>query len=159
MHKILQKLLFIEKFEIKTKISKERAKTILKMEAAKTGDYRTYFSENVFCVAEKTRKSLVFGSIHNSFAPVAVGKLSEQDGMTVISGLIRMRLLVCLPWYLVCLFSVLAVIAAVVGLAVGEVKLLIGIPCFLFCYGLPFFAFGRPAKRLKTFLERVLVYE
>ena len=96
MHRFLQKLLFIEKFEIKTKISKERAKTILKMEAAKTGDYRTYFSENVFCVAEKTRKSLVFGSIHNSFAPVAVGKFSEQDGMTVISVLIRLTIYDCM---------------------------------------------------------------
>ena len=96
MNKFLQKLLFIEKLEIKTKISKERAKTILKMEAAKTGDYRTYFSENDFCVAEKTHKSLVFGSIHNSFAPVAVGKFSEQDGMTVISVPIRLAIYDCM---------------------------------------------------------------
>ena len=159
MNIFLQKILLIEKLEIKTKISKERAKTVLKMEAAKNGDYRTYFSENGFCVAEKTRRYSGFVRINNSFAPVAVGKFSEQDGMTVASVLIRMRLLVCLLWYLLCLFSVLAVIAAVVGLAVGEVELLIGIPCFLFCYGLPFFAFRRPAKRLKAFLEYALVYE
>ena len=159
MNKILQKILFIEKFEIKTKLSKESVQRTLEFETREHYDYRTYFSKKGFCVAEKTRKSLVFGSIHNSFAPVAVGKFSEQDGMTVISVLIRMRLLVCLLWYLLYLFSALGLIVSLIGLATGQAAFAMGIVLFLFCYGLPFFAFGRPAKRLKAFLENLLIYE
>ena len=131
----------------------------MKIEAAENGDYRTYFSENGFCVAEKTRRYSGFVRINNSFAPVAVGKFSEQDGMTVVSVLIRMRLLVCLLWYLLCLFSALGLIASLIGLATGQAAFAMGIVLFLFCYGLPFFAFRRPAKRLKAFLEYALVFE
>ncbi len=159
MNKILQKILLIEKFEIKTKLSKERVQRILELETRQNYDYRTCFSEKGFCVAEKTRKYSGFVRTNNSFAPVATAKFSEQDGMTVISVLIRMRLFVCLLWYPLCLFSVFAAIAAVIGLIVGDVELLVGIPIFLFFFGLPLFAFGRPAKRLKAFLENLLVHE
>ncbi|MBQ9805285.1 MAG: hypothetical protein IJW49_02080 [Clostridia bacterium] len=159
MNKILQKLLFIEKFEIKTKLSKERVQRILEFETRQNYDYRAYFSKKGFCVAEKTRKHSGFVRTNNSFAPVATAKASEQDGMTVISVLIRMNFLICLIWYPLYLLSVLSLVAAVVGLIVGDAELAIGIPVFLFCFGLPFFAFRRPAKRLKAFLENLLVYE
>jgi len=159
MNKILQKILLIEKTEIKTKLSKDRVNIVLEKEISKKYGYRACFSENGFCVAEKTHKSLGFGGVHNSFAPVAVANFSEQDGMTVISVLIRMRLVVCLLWYLLYLFSALGLIVSLIGLATGQAAFAMGFVLFLFCYGLPFFAFRRPAKRLKAFLENLLIYE
>lgn len=139
MNKFLQRLFLFEKCEMKTKRSKKEI--LKKMDSFTDPAYTDYYgniSEDGFFVAEKSRKHFTGGHSHNSFAPVAKAKITESDGMTTVSMVIRMKLLVLIlfaPIYIISLFTVVL---------------------FPFMLILLHFAFVKPAKRLKEKIKDIL---
>ena len=139
MHKQLQHLLLFEAFNIRTKLS---GKDVLRKTASfadpEYTDYDGDVTENGFFIAEKTLKWGSGWCSQNSFAPVAIGKIEERDGMTSISVVLRMRLLVLIIFVPIYLSALLCVVP------------------FPFLYLLLRFAFFKPAKRLREALESLL---
>jgi hypothetical protein len=140
MKKILRKLLLFDKFEIKTRLSKrEILRKIDSFADPKYTDYYGYLMEDGFIISEKYVKSFGVGTTKNSFVPVAKAKISEGDGITVVSVAIRMHLVPLIlftPMYLACLLSVVM---------------------FPVIFLLLHFTFFRSAKRLKEALENLLL--
>ena len=139
MKKIFQRLFLFETFEIKTKLSKRKVlERIEKFTASHHSDYYGKVTENGFCVSSRRRKVFWGGSIHNSFAPLAKATVTEKDGITVVSGVLRMNWLVYavfIPLYFVSLIYILP---------------------FLFVIVLMHFAFFVPAEILREELEYLL---
>lgn len=140
MNKILQRLFLFERCEIKTRLSKKEI--LKKVDYFADPEYTDYYgsiSEDGFVIAEKSRKHLTVGYSQNSFAPVAKAKITESDGMTTVSMVIRMNLLVLIlfaPIYIIFLLTVVL--------------------C-PFVFILLHFAFFKPAKRLKEKIEDILI--
>lgn len=169
MKRFLLKLLPFECYELQTKLSKDRILNTVKTKIDPYGDYRSRVSEDGFCVAEKNHKSLGIGNTHNSFAPVAHAKVRESDGLSTVSVNIRMNLIVqaiFLPLYV---FSVLAFVFAIANAIVyatgamdgaeyelASLTLLLMFPIMQL---LMYFAFKRPAKRLRKFLDELILWE
>ena len=107
MHKYLQRLLFFEKFEIQTKLFKQAV--LRRIEPFTREQYDGYTGriwEDGFLVAQKHRSYRGFIRTNNSFAPVAEATVTEADGITTISGVLRMNRFVQIFLYL-CYFPVL----------------------------------------------------
>ena len=140
MNKTLQRLLLFEKCEIKTRLSKkEILKKIDSFADSKYTDYYGRISDDGFTIVEKNRKHFAGGHSHNSFAPVVKAKITEGDGMTTISMVTRMNLLVLVilvPIYIISLITVVL---------------------FPFMLLLLHFAFFKPSKRLKEAIEKMLI--
>lgn len=95
MNKFLQRLFLVEKYEIQTKLSKQQILNNIKSFAdPEYTDYYGSISECGFFIGEKNRKHFLVGHSQNSFAPVAKAKIVEKDGITTVSMIIRMNLLV-----------------------------------------------------------------
>lgn len=140
MNKILQSLLLFEKCEIKTKLpKKEILKKIDSFADPGHTDYYGSVSEDGFLITEKNMKHFPGGHSQNSFAPVAKVKIAESDGMTTVSMVIRMNLLVCILFYPIYIIFLLTVVL------------------FPFIFILLYFAFVKPAKRLKEAIENLLI--
>ena len=139
MNKFLQHLLLHERFEIQTKLSKkEIIDRVSSFIDPKYTDYYGSVSDNEFLIAQKSRKQFAVGYTHNSFAPVAKARIEEKDGYCLISGIMRMNILVSVlfaPFYLISLL------------------LVVPFPLMLF---LLHFAFVKPAKRLKESIEALM---
>ncbi|MBQ3490370.1 MAG: hypothetical protein IJA86_07255, partial [Clostridia bacterium] len=97
-------------------------------------NYYGHISAQRFLIAEKPNKNLNFGSSHNSFAPVLSAKITEKDGISIVTGILRMNMLVMFLFIPIYLLSILTIIT------------------FPFMYLLMYFAFIRPANRLKEHL-------
>lgn len=141
MHKLLQHLLLFEKFEIQTKLPKREI--LRRMESLMDPDYSDYggsVSEGGFWIYEKNQKTYAGGRSHNSFAPVATAAITEggEGGLTVISGVLRMNLLVQIVFVPIYLISLLFIFPFLIELLILH------------------FAFWKPAKGLKEHLEYVL---
>ena len=71
MHKVLQRLFLFEKFEMKTKLSKEEACQKLKSFIADNkGKYYGHISEKKFFISRKSITYHRFGRSQNPFAPL-----------------------------------------------------------------------------------------
>ncbi len=140
MNKHIQRLFLFEKFEIQTKLSKQEIlKRIKSFADPEYTDYYGSVSEDGFFVAEKNRKHFAGGHTQNSFAPVAKAKIEEKDGISTVSVVLRMNILVLIlfaPIYFISLMLVLP------------------FPIMLIAV---YFAFVKPAKRLKEALENLLL--
>ena len=125
-----------QKFEFQTALPK--AEILRRVRDFSEPEYTGYYGgirDDGFWIAESCVKHLSFGSSHNSFAPVATAKITEADGISTINGIVRMRLLVMLifiPMYLIFMLSVIM---------------------FPSTFLLMYFAFVRPANKLKKELE------
>lgn len=140
MNKFLQRLFLFEKYEIETRLSKkEILKKIDSFADPEYTDYCGSISEEGFFIAEKIRKSFTGGRSQNPFAPVANAKITEMDGMTTVSLVIRMNLLTLILFAPIYLMSLITVIL------------------FPFMLLLTHFAFFKPAKRLKEALENLII--
>ena len=140
MNKFLQRLFLYEKYEIKTKLSKREI--LKKIDSFADPEYTDYYggiSEDGFFIAEKNRKHFTGGHSQNSFAPVAKAKITDSDGMTTVSMVIRMNLLVLILFAPIYIISLLTVVL------------------FPFMLILLHFAFVKPAKRLKEKIEDILI--
>jgi len=140
MNKFLQRLFLFEKCDIKTKLSKKEI--LQKIDSFADPEYTNYYgsiSEDEFFIAEKNIKHFNGGHSHNSFAPVAKAKITESDGMTTVSMVIRMNLLALILFAPIYLVSLLTVVL------------------FPFMLILLRFAFVKPAKRLKEKFEDILM--
>ena len=101
-------------------------------------DYTGSVSENGFFIAEHPIRSIPGGRIHNSFAPVAKATITETDGITTVSIVFRMNILVLIlfaPFYAISLLTLVT---------------------FPFMMLLMYIAFIRPLKRMKEYLTNVL---
>lgn len=140
MNKHIQRLLLFEKFEIKTKLSKkEILKKIESFAAPEYTDYYGSVSESGFFIAEKNRKHFAGGHTQNSFAPIARAKIDEKDGISSVSVVLRMNILVLILFVPIYLISLL---------------LIVPFPIMLIVL---YFAFIKPAKRLRETLEDLLL--
>ena len=140
MNGFLQKLLLFEEFEFQTKLPK---KIILKKIASfadpRYTDYFGKVSDDGFFIVQKNLKSSTGGHIDNSFAPVAKAKITENDGVSTVSMVIRMNTIVSIlfaPFYLAAMLSVVL---------------------FPFVLILLYFAFMKPAKELKEAIVSLLI--
>ena len=101
MHKYLQRLLFFEKFEFQTKLSKQDV--LRRIEPFTRRQYDGYsgrIKEDRFIIA---RDSLNYSGMirtRNSFAPVAEATVTEENGITTISGILRLNRFVQIFLYL-----------------------------------------------------------
>ena len=139
MNKFLQRLFLVEKYEIQTKLSKQQILNNIKSFAdPEYTDYYGSISECGFFIGEKNRKHFLVGHSQNSFAPVAKAKTVEKDGITTVSMIIRMNLLVMIFFAPIYVMSLLTIV--------------------LFPFMLLFlhFTFAKPAKRLKQEIEALL---
>lgn len=136
MHTFFQHLLLFEKFEIRSRQPKrEILKRLRDLADPEYTDYYGSVDEDDFYIAEKNRKHFFGGHSQNSFAPVATGTVTEQDGEVVVKGTVRLHMLVIIlfvPIYFLCMLTI--VLFPIV---------------YLFMY----FAFVKPAKRLIESLE------
>ena len=140
MNKFFQRLFLFEKCEIQTKLSKQQVlKRVESFADPKYTDYYGRISENGFFVAEKSIKHHSFLRTHNSFVPVARGKVTEKDGGTTVSMVLRMQLLVWILFIPVYIVSFLSVFL---------------FPLFWLVL---YFAFVKPSKRLKQSIEDLLI--
>jgi len=140
MNQFVQRLLLFEKCEIQTKLSKKEI--LQKIDAFADPQYSDYYgnvSEDGFFVAEKNIKTFAGGHSQNSFAPVAKAKITEKEGVTTVSMVIRMKLLVLILFAPIYIISLLTVVL---------------FPLVLI---LLYFTFVKPAKRLKNSIEDLLV--
>jgi hypothetical protein len=136
MHKIFQNLFLFEKFEIQTKLSKQEV--LKKIDFFLTHEYTDYYgriSDNDFFIAGKNRKHYTGGFSRNSFAPIAKATVTQKEDITVISGVLRMNLLVLIIFIPIYLLSLLLIFP------------------FPFMLVILHFCFFKPAKRLKEALE------
>jgi hypothetical protein len=137
--KFFQIFLPFQKFEFQTALPK--AEILRRVRDFSEPEYTGYYGgirDDGFWIAEPCVKHLSFGSSHNSFAPVASAKISENDGLSTVKGIVRMRIpvmLIFIPMYLIFMLSVIM---------------------FPFTFLLMYFAFIRPANKLKKELEVLL---
>lgn len=128
-----------QKFEFQTALPK--AEILRRVRDFADLEYTGYYGgirDDGFWIAEPCSKHTGFGSSHNSFAPVATAKISENNGISTVNGIVRMRLLampIVIPIYLI---SILTLVL------------------FPFMFLLMYFAFVRPADKLKKELEVLL---
>lgn len=140
MHKFVQRLLLFEKCEIQTKLSKkEILQRIDSFADPRYTDYYGKVSDEGFYITEKNIKTFAGGHSQNSFAPVAKAKITEKEGIATVSMVIRMNLLVLILFAPIYVISLLTVVL------------------FPFMLLLLYFFFVKPAKRLKTSIEDLLV--
>ncbi len=140
MNKHIQHLLLFEKLEIQTKLSKKEI--LKKIESFADPDYTDYYgsvSDDGFFIAEKNRKHFVGGHAQNSFAPIARAKIDEREGISSVSVVIRMNILVLILFVPIYLISLLLIVPFPIMLVVL------------------YFSFIKPAKRLKETLENLLL--
>ena len=144
MKRFFEKLFLFESFKIQTKISKkEILRRVYFFANPDFGDYYGRVSEDGFLIWEKNLKHKSLGPImasrsYNSFAPVAKAKITEEDGITTVSGVLRMNIIlmiIFMPIYIASLITVLL---------------------FPFMYIFMHIAFSVPAKRLRKKLEDML---
>ena len=157
MKKFLINLLPFEKYEIMTDLSKEKIFERISAEGdSRNGEYNGLVRKDKFIFAEKTYKHSALGHSRNSFAPVAVARLSEESGKTLVSVKIRMPLPTCIlffPLYVISaiffLFGLIWLVFDIIGAIGGSgmtgdfLSLLVLLPLEQL---LLFFAFKKPAK-------------
>lgn len=146
MNKFFQRLLLFEKVEIQTKLScaevLDRIDSFCGVDSYNgytDSDYYGSVFYDGFFIGEKNRKFNGAGYTHNSFAPVMRAKVDERDGMTVISGVLRMNTITLIP------FSVLYLL------------FLLTIVLFPILHIILHFAYFRSAKRLKEKIQEILL--
>ena len=140
MNKFFQRLFLLEKCEIKTKLSKQQILTrVTSFLDYEHTDYYGSVSEYGFFIGEKSRKHFIGGHTQNSFAPIAKAKIIEENGITSVSMVLRMHILVMI------LFAPIYVVS------------LLTIVMFPFVWVLLHFAFVKPTKKLKQQIENLLV--
>ena len=137
LHKISP---MFERLEIKTKLSRQEIlKRVKDFADPQCTDYCGSESEDGFCIAEKTTRFFVGGHSFNAFAPIAKAKIVEENGVSTVSIILRMRILTLI------LFAPIYVIS------------LLTLVCFPLVLLLLHFAFQKPTRRLKDFIEDLLI--
>ncbi len=139
MNKYFARLFLFEKFVIQTKLSKKQILTkVMAFADPEYNDYYGSISEDGFFVAEKNIKHFTGGHSRNSFAPTAKATITEKDGISTVSVVLRMNipaLILFAPFYFISLLLVLP---------------------FPFMLILLHFAYVKPSGRLKEALEDLL---
>ena len=140
MNKFFQRLFLFEKCEIKTKLSKQQILSrVTSFVDCEHTDYYGSISEYGFFIGEKNIKHFTGGSTQNSFAPVAKAKIIEENGVTSVSMVLRMHLIVMIlfiPFYVLSLLTVVM---------------------FPFVWILLHFALAKPSIKLKQQIEDLLI--
>lgn len=143
MPKWLQHIFLFRCFQIKTKLSKEAVAERLRALLAGDGCWGSVWKHRFF-LGELRIRHFSFVQGRNSFAPRVWGRIKEQEDGLVVSGVVQMHVLVQLVCWLVLL-------CLPVTIFVPQ-----GLPILALFYGVSFFAFHKPAKRLVAELENAL---
>ncbi len=138
--KLIEMLFLFHKFSFQTKLSKDEiSKRVGLFISGNSTDYYGWVKENGFYVAKRAFKSLIILHIANSFATVAWAKITVEEETTTVSVLLSMNIIV----WIIALLMVFAIL----------ISQIVWYPVFLL---IMYFAFFRPAKRLKEKLESLL---
>ena len=139
MHKLLRRLFLFDVFSLKTKLPAETVLSrIASLADPEYSDYHGHLTSFGFVLAENSLKHSEGVTVHNSFTPVAVGRVNEENGMTTVSGIIRMNLAALIPFAIIYVCSLFSLVF------------------FPVMHILLHFAFYKPARRMKKALERLL---
>ena len=140
---LLEMLLLRHKYEIVTTLSPKQVMERVAgfVTAHCDEDYYGWVDEEKarFAIKEPYMKSHTFGTMRNSFAPVAIGSVAEENGKTKVSVCIRPRLdvlIVMIPVSLACLITVMY---------------------YPFVLLLEYLGLFRPAKRMKEAMELIFM--
>jgi hypothetical protein len=134
MNKHLQRFFLFETCKIQTKLPKREILKRIRDIPYFEPDYKVSTSENGFFVAEKPIKR----NSHNSFVPIAKATITEAEGISTVSVLFRMNLLVIVlfaPFYFLSLLTIVV---------------------FPVLHLLIYISFLKPAKKLKNYLTEIL---
>lgn len=130
------------RFRLQTKLTREEIlKRAERFVIENEEDYKGHNKKDGFTIVKRYYKSFIFGYCRNSFAPVAVAKIEEANGVTTVSCLLRMNIIIqilMVPIYLSMFFYVFMAPVSLIFLVL------------LHC------AFFHPAKRLKKALINIL---
>ena len=142
MHKYLQRALFFEKFEFQTKLSKDEVlEKIRPFTYGLYDDYTARFTDDGFVIAQKPYSHYHILRRHNSFAPVLKATVSEDNGITTVSGVLRMNLLV--QWFLYLIY-------------IPSIIILLTCPISLLIWGIVYLGFFCPAFKLRDRIKDLL---
>ena len=134
---VLEILFLFHRFRLQTKLTKEEIlKRVERFVIESKSDYDGWGK-----IEEPFKSFMLFGGFRNSFAPVAVAKIVEANGVTTVSCLLRMNIIIqilMVPIYLSMFFYVFMAPVSLIFLVL------------LHC------AFFHPAKRLKKALINIL---
>lgn len=139
---VLEILFLFHRFRLQTKLTREEIlKRAERFVIENEEDYKGHNKKDGFTIVKRYYKSFIFGYCRNSFAPVAVAKIVEANGVTTVSCLLRMNIIIqilMVPIYLSMFFYVFMAPVSLIFLVL------------LHC------AFFHPAKRLKKALITIL---
>ena len=162
-------LIHIKKQVLTTSLSKERVLEKIKGRIpsrlfASDSEFFGSVSDDKF----KVRKNYHYNSpvpflMRNSFMPIAVGRVEECDGGSVVKIKVRMALFVQIFMLFIELFMLAQTLFGVIFCIIGDLQT--GVST-VFCGGIMFlsielllyFAFSRPAKTLIERLDEILVF-
>ena len=166
--KILKKLLFFDRFSIKTKMTPARISRSIKMLVAPGfGKYLGWASDEGFVVRDKPFKYTAgIMRSRNAFVPVAKGHYDTDGEYTNVTVTIRMNLFVSVIFYFLYLASALAFIIGLYMLifesratfqSPDDTSMMLSCLAFFpILIAIGNFAFTRPAKRLREEIERII---
>ena len=165
--KVLSWFLPFERYTLSSKLPKDKLLKEVKSEISfQREDILGEVFENFFYIGIRCYK-LKFGYAKNSFAPIADVKINEQENTTNLSVTIRMRLFACIVFYPLYFLSLICFIGAIIALAVFLVGTIIGVETIQIDYSaisfilfpvfqlVAYFAFKRPAKKLKHLIDSI----
>ncbi len=139
MNKIIQRVFLFERFEFKTKLSKKQIQK--RVEDLTNGTYSDRcgtVNGDKFTVVKKSANYFAGGHTRNSFAPVAKCTIIEDEDITTVNGILRMKLPVLMLFAPIYFLSMLTVIL------------------FPLTYLVVHLAFVKPADKLREELENML---
>ena len=112
MNKFFQRLFLFEKYEMKTMLTKDQVKRYIDNNTSPSPRESDYFSviewDDIF-ISEHPVKYYLGGSSKNSFVPIFKGTVQDAERGSVVSGVIRMNIIVhaiVLPIYLLSLLTI-----------------------------------------------------
>ena len=103
MKRLLRLFFYFEKFEIKTKLTKESVLECVELFKKRLyNEYRARIKGDKFTIYERLYRQSENVYVKNSLAPVYSAKITESDGVTVISGAFSLgiRHIMMLPFFI-----------------------------------------------------------
>lgn len=96
---VLEILFLFHRFRLQTKLTREEIlKRAERFVIENEEDYKGHNKKDGFTIVKRYYKSFIFGYCRNSFAPVAVAKIEEANGVTDVSCTLRMSMAVQIPF-------------------------------------------------------------
>ena len=163
-------LLHRKKHEFTTSLSKARILAQIRIRLPSgllraDSEFFGYVTDDYFKVRQNPHyKSSSLTAVRNSFAPIAIGRIEENENGSTVKLTVRMNILVAVMELFIQLFTIVESVVGLIYIMFANFQE--GVPFFLFgvCFFLAmelslYFSFHRPAKRMIALLEEILIYK